>query len=132
MFYYRPKLPNGVEAPIAWQIQLFFLTTSWPIKDVSSFRINFLDKLSIVGIFLGFCFINDGEFHYIYKNINDIEKALDGIPTYLILIELNFRIFHMCLEKNSFKKFIEEFYMKVYIEELSFVFIYFSTTRRGV
>lgn len=60
--------------------------------------------------------MNEAEMHYIVNNIGDIGLALEGMATYLILVEAHLRMYSKGLQKSSFKQLINEFFEKIYLE----------------
>lgn len=117
MEYHRPLLPNGQKAPLSWEIRLFFLNVSWPIKDNARMFMRIYDKVMLILGFVFFCYTNEAEMHYVINNINDLGLALEGMATYLILVEAHLRIYSKGLYKASFKAFLNEFFQKIYMEK---------------
>lgn len=117
MEYHRPLLPNGQIAPLSWEIRLFFLNVSWPIKDNARMFMRIYDKVMLILGFVFFCYTNEAEMHYVINNINDLGLALEGMATYLILVEAHLRIYSKGLYKASFKAFLNEFFQKIYMEK---------------
>lgn len=116
--FFRPRLANGLFAPIAWEIQLFYLNgISWPIQSDGRFMWRVAIKLILIVSFLLLCFMNEAELHYVVSNINDMGLALEGMATYMILVESNARMFNKGLRQQSFRLFLQEFYGKIFIEE---------------
>ncbi|XP_073844567.1 odorant receptor 74a-like [Musca autumnalis] len=116
MEFHRPLLPNGEIAPLSWEIRLFFVNVSWPMKINANLLTRIYDKATLVLGFLFFCYQNEAEMHYVVNNINDIGLALEGMATYLILVEAHLRIFNKGLYKNRFREFLNEFFDKIYME----------------
>lgn len=117
MEYHRPLLPNGRKAPIAWEIQLFFLNVNWPIKKNARKFMVVYEKFIIVAGWIMFCYLNEAEMYYMVQNINVIGLTLEGLATYLILIECHMRIYSMAFNKTDFTIMIDDFFLKIFIEK---------------
>ncbi|XP_013101482.2 odorant receptor 74a [Stomoxys calcitrans] len=117
MEFHRPLLANGKIAPLSWEIRLFFLNVNWPIKEHAKLFMRVYHQAMLVLGFLFFCYSNEAEMHYLVNHIDDIGLALEGLATYLILVEAHLRIYNKGFYQASFKNFLDEFYQNIYMEE---------------
>ncbi|EDW79562.2 uncharacterized protein Dwil_GK20347, partial [Drosophila willistoni] len=80
--------------------------------------------------FLVFCEHNEVDFHYLIANRHDLDKMLTGMPTYLILVEMQIRCFQLALQKNRFKLLLKRFYREIYITQESEPILYARIQRQ--
>ena len=116
---YTPKLRNGQTVSLRWPIKLFrfFNYVSWPMEDNASataMRLNRLLQFLSLCIFLQHA---DAEARYLVQNFHNLNNFLTGMPTFLELLEFIWRLNHLGLFKESFKRLMQTFYSDIYIEE---------------
>lgn len=119
MRYYQPRLNDGSIAPLHWPVALYrrFNHVVWPLEDGASRGSRLLDQTLIFIGFLVFCLHNEVDFHYLIANRKDIDKMLTGMPTYLILVEIQIRGFQLALHKDDFKRLMQKFFAEIYISQ---------------
>ncbi|XP_022231042.2 odorant receptor 74a-like [Drosophila obscura] len=118
---YRPRLTDGELAPLPLSVSLFRKLNhiSWPLEVGVSGRTTNLERLILIIGFLIFCVNNEAEFYYLIVNRNDIYNFLTGMPTYLILVEMQIRCFQLACHKSRFRSLLQRFYKDIYVQEES-------------
>ncbi|XP_017058921.1 odorant receptor 74a [Drosophila ficusphila] len=118
-YRYRPRLPGGELAPMPWPVSLYRTLNhiAWPLEANSSGWIVFLDRLFIFLGFLVFCEHNEVDFHYLVANRRDMDNLLTGMPTYLILVEMQIRCYQLAWHKDRFRLLLERFYAEIYVRQ---------------
>ncbi|XP_017840390.1 odorant receptor 74a-like [Drosophila busckii] len=114
---YSPRLKDGSLVRLPWPVTLYkyFNHICWPLEDnVSNFYI-YLDRCAIYIGFLIFCLHNEVDFHYVIHHRHDLDKMLEGMPTYLILVEIQIRGFQLAFTKQQFKRLLQQFYAQIYV-----------------
>ncbi|EDW41862.1 GM24344 [Drosophila sechellia] len=116
---YRPRLPGGELAPMPWPVSLYRVLNhvAWPLEAESGRWTVFLDRLTIFLGFLVFCEHNEVDFHYLIANRQDMDNLLTGLPTYLILVEMQIRCFQLAWHKDRFRALLQRFYAEIYVSE---------------
>ncbi|XP_017840389.1 odorant receptor 74a [Drosophila busckii] len=117
---YIPKQKDGSVVPLPWPVAIYrrWNHLAWPLEDDATRNDIWLDRLGIFVGFLIFCLHNEVDFHYLLAYRHDIDKMLEGMPTYLILVEMQIRCFHLALNKQSFKQLLKQFYANFYVTPL--------------
>ncbi|KAH8267484.1 hypothetical protein KR018_007251 [Drosophila ironensis] len=119
MVRYVPRLPDGEEVKLAWPLALFRLNhIFWPLDPSTGRYARYLDKLMAVLGCLIFVQHNDAEFRYLRIEAanGNLDDFLTGMPTYLILVEAQFRSLHILLHFEPLRKFLQRFYAEIYID----------------
>ncbi|XP_016965201.1 odorant receptor 74a [Drosophila biarmipes] len=118
---YRPRLPGGELAPMPWPVSLYRILNhiAWPLEADSGRWTVFLDRVLIFLGFLVFCEHNEVDFHYLIANWQDMDNLLTGMPTYLILVEMQIRCFQLAWHKDRFRGLLQRFYEEIYVAEES-------------
>lgn len=121
MHYYQPRLKDGSFAPLPWPVAMYRRLNHvvWPLEDGASRGSRWLDQLLIFIGFLVFCLHNEVDFHYLIANRKDIDKMLTGMPTYLVLVEIQIRGFQLALHKDDFKRLLQKFFAEIYVSQES-------------
>ncbi|EDW17826.1 odorant receptor 74a [Drosophila mojavensis] len=116
---YLPRLKDGTPAPMSWPLALYRRLNhiAWPLEDGVSRRVVLLERFVIFVGFLVFCLHNEVDMHYCLANRKDIDKMLTGMPTYLVLFELQIRCFQLAVKKNAFKRLLQKYYADIYVTE---------------
>ncbi|XP_043861954.1 odorant receptor 74a [Drosophila santomea] len=116
---YRPRLPGGELAPMPWPVSLYRIMNhvAWPLEAESGRWTVLLDRVMIFLGFLVFCEHNEVDFHYLIANRQDMDNLLTGMPTYLILVELQIRCFQLAWHKDRFRALLQRFYAEIYVSE---------------
>ncbi|XP_017080322.1 odorant receptor 74a [Drosophila eugracilis] len=116
---YRPRLPSGELAPMAWPLVVYRTLNhiAWPLEADSGRWTVFVDRLLIFMGFLVFCEHNEVDFHYLIANRQDMGNLLTGMPTYLILMEMQIRCYQLAWHKDRFRALLQRFYAKIYVSE---------------
>ncbi|KAH8380195.1 hypothetical protein KR009_009439 [Drosophila setifemur] len=116
---YRPRLADGELAPMPWPVSLYRTLNhiSWPLEEGSSRWTVSFEKLLIFLGFLVFCEHNEVDLHYLIANWENIDNMLAGMPTYLILVEMQIRCFQLATHKDRFRTLLQRFYKEIYIVE---------------
>ncbi|KAH8413556.1 hypothetical protein KR009_012276 [Drosophila setifemur] len=119
MVRYVPRLADGQKVKLAWPLALFRLNhIFWPLDPSTGRWARHLDRIMAVLGCLIFVQHNDAELRYLRfeaANLN-LDSFLTGMPTYLILVEAQFRSLHILLNFESLQKFLERFYRTIYID----------------
>ncbi|EDW94741.1 odorant receptor 74a [Drosophila yakuba] len=117
---YRPRLPGGELAPMPWPVSLYRILNhvAWPLEAESELWTVLLDRVMIFLGFLVFCEHNEVDFHYLIANRQDMDNLLTGMPTYLILVELQIRCFQLAWHKDRFRALLQRFYAEIYVSEV--------------
>ncbi|XP_067625939.1 odorant receptor 74a-like [Eurosta solidaginis] len=128
---YRPRLLNGNKVPMSWPIACYRLLNHicWPLQDNASRTFQLLDRLFWMLGFIIFMQHNDAELRYIIVHKDNLDKMLICGPTYLILVEIQFRAFQIGLNKESFKRFLKKFYAEIYLDKSSHPELYAEIRR---
>ncbi|XP_022214961.2 odorant receptor 35a [Drosophila obscura] len=119
MVRYVPRLADGQRVRLAWPLALFRLNhIFWPLDPSTGKFGRYLDRaLAVVGCLI-FLQHNDAELRYLRVeafNLN-MDAFLTGMPTYLILVEAQFRSLHILLHFKELQKFLQRFYFTIYID----------------
>ncbi|XP_016983646.1 odorant receptor 74a [Drosophila rhopaloa] len=116
---YRPRLPGGELAPTPWPVSLYRILNhiAWPLEADAGRWIVLLDRALIFLGFLVFCEHNEVDFHYLMANRRDMDSLLTGMPTYLILVEMQIRCYQLAWHKDRFRALLQRFYAEVYVRE---------------
>ncbi|KAH8360880.1 hypothetical protein KR084_010186, partial [Drosophila pseudotakahashii] len=114
---YRPRLPGGELAPMPWPVSLYRILNhiAWPLEADSGRWTVFLDRVLIFLGFLVFCEHNEVDFHYLIANRQDMDNLLTGMPTYLILVEMQIRCYQLAWHKDRFRALLQRFYEEIYV-----------------
>jgi len=67
--------------------------------------------------FLVFCEQNEEDFHYLIAIRQDMDSLLTGMPTYLILVEMQIRCFQLAWHKDRFRALLQRFHEKIYVAQ---------------
>uniref|UniRef100_A0A1B0ASD4 Odorant receptor n=1 Tax=Glossina palpalis gambiensis TaxID=67801 RepID=A0A1B0ASD4_9MUSC len=116
---YRPKLSDGKLVRLSWPIAMFRLThiVCWPLEDDAPRWAYFFDRFCWLLAFIIFVLTNDAELRYLRFNMQNLDELLNGVPTYLVLIEAHIRGFTLGYRKNKFKNLLRKFYSDIYVDE---------------
>ncbi|EDW33435.1 GL15497 [Drosophila persimilis] len=116
---YRPRLADGELAPLPWPVALYRKLNhiSWPLEVGVAGWTKHLESFVLIVGFLIFCEHNEVDFHYLIVNRNDIDNFLTGMPTYLILVEMQIRCFQLAWHKNRFRSLLQRFYKDIYVQK---------------
>ncbi|BFF94845.1 odorant receptor 35a [Drosophila madeirensis] len=119
MVRYVPRLADGHRVKLACPLALFRLNhIFWPLDPSTGRWGRYLDRLlAVVGCLL-FLQHNDAELRYLRleaSNLN-MDAFLTGMPTYLILVEAQFRSLHILLHFEELQQFLQSFYFTIYID----------------
>jgi len=60
---------------------------------------------------------NEVDFHYLIAIRQDMDSLLTGMPTYLILVEMQIRCFQLTWHKDRFWALLQRFYEKIYVAQ---------------
>ncbi|XP_017050628.2 odorant receptor 35a [Drosophila ficusphila] len=119
MVRYVPRLADGQKVKLAWPLALFRLNhIFWPLDPSTGKWARYLDKfLAVLGCLI-FMQHNDAELRYlrIEARNRNLDDFLTGMPTYLILVEAQFRSLHILLHFEELRKFLQIFYANIYID----------------
>lgn len=117
MRYYQPRLNDGTIAKLHWPVAMYRRLNHlvWPLEDGASRGSRWLEQLLIFVSFLVFSLHNEVDFHYLIANRKDIDKMLTGMPTYLVLVEIQIRGFQLALHKDDFKRLMQKFFAEIYV-----------------
>ncbi|KAH8233894.1 hypothetical protein KR032_002389 [Drosophila birchii] len=119
MVRYVPRLADGQKVKLAWPLALFRLNhIFWPLDPSTGKWGRYLDKvLAILGCLI-FVQHNDAELRYLRLEAGNrnMDEFLTGMPTYLILVEAQFRSLHILLHFEPLQKFLHRFYTTIYID----------------
>ncbi|XP_039226419.1 odorant receptor 35a isoform X2 [Drosophila yakuba] len=119
MVRYVPRFADGQKVKLAWPLAIFRLNhIFWPLDPSTGQWARYLDKVLAVGMTLVFMLNNDAELRYLRfqaRNRN-LDAFLSGMPTYLILVEAQFRSLHILMHLEKLQKFLEIFYANIYID----------------
>ncbi|XP_020816403.1 odorant receptor 74a [Drosophila serrata] len=118
---YRPRLPDGELAPLPWPVALYRILNhiAWPLEEGCGRWTVFLERVIIFLGFLVFCEHNEVDFHYLIANRQDMDNLLTGMPTYLILVEMQIRCYQLAWHKDRFRGLLQRFYAEIYVKEES-------------
>lgn len=114
---YRPQLNNGEYKFTLPQRFMVWNLIGWPLADDATNWMRYLERFYTCVTFALFCCFNDAEFRYVRLNLSNIDIAINGVPVFLILMEIQIRNFHMTWHKENFKAFMKEFFGKIYISK---------------
>uniref|UniRef100_A0A1A9VFQ1 Odorant receptor n=1 Tax=Glossina austeni TaxID=7395 RepID=A0A1A9VFQ1_GLOAU len=116
---YRPKLSDGKLVRLSWPIAMFRLThiVCWPLEDDAPRWAYYFDRFCWFLAFIVFVLTNDAELRYLRFNMQNLDELLNGVPTYLVLIEAHIRGFTLGYRKNKFKNLLRKFYAAIYVDE---------------
>uniref|UniRef100_A0A1B0GFU8 Odorant receptor n=1 Tax=Glossina morsitans morsitans TaxID=37546 RepID=A0A1B0GFU8_GLOMM len=116
---YRPKLSDGKLVRLSWPIAMFRLThiVCWPLEDDAPRWAYVFDRFCWFLAFIVFVLTNDAELRYLRVNMQNLDELLNGVPTYLVLIEAHIRGFTLGYRKNKFKNLLRKFYTDIYVDE---------------
>ncbi|KAH8300380.1 hypothetical protein KR018_000745 [Drosophila ironensis] len=116
---YRPRLADGALAPMPWPLILYrnMNHISWPLEEGSPRWTRRMENMLIFLGFLVFCEHNEVDTHYLIVNWRDMDNMLAGMPTYLILLEMQIRCFQLALHKDKFRSLLQRFYRDIYVSE---------------
>ncbi|KAH8286153.1 hypothetical protein KR054_003262 [Drosophila jambulina] len=116
---YRPRLPNGELAPLPWPVALYRILNhiAWPLEEGCGRWTVFLERVLIFLGFLVFCEHNEVDFAYLIVNRGDMDNLLTGMPTYLILVEMQIRCYQLAWHKDRFRALLQRFYAEIYVTE---------------
>ncbi|SPP81839.1 odorant receptor 35a [Drosophila guanche] len=119
MVRYVPRLADGHRVELAWPLALFRLNhIFWPLDPSTGRWGRYLDRaLAVLGCLI-FLQHNDAELRYLRleaSNLN-MDAFLTGMPTYLILVEAQFRSMHILLHFEELQQFLQRFYFTIYID----------------
>jgi len=116
---YVPRFADGQKVKLAWPLAVFRLNhIFWPLDPSTGKWARYLDKVMAVLGCLIFMQHNEAELRYLrYEARNrNLDAFLTGMPTYLILVEAQFRSLHILLHFEKLQKFLQIFYAKIYID----------------
>ncbi|XP_017067079.2 odorant receptor 35a [Drosophila eugracilis] len=119
MVRYVPRFADGQKVKLAWPLAVFRLNhIFWPLDPSTGKWARYLDKVMAVMGCLIFMQHNDAESRYLrYEAANrNLDAFLTGMPTYLILVEAQFRSLHILLHIEKLQKFLQKFYANIYID----------------
>ncbi|KAI8042138.1 odorant receptor 35a [Drosophila gunungcola] len=119
MVRYVPRLADGQKVKLAWPLTLFRLNhIFWPLDPSTGKWARYLDKILAVLGCLIFMQHNDAELRYLRFEAGNrnMDAFLTGMPTYLILVEAQFRSLHILLHFEELQKFLQVFYANIYID----------------
>ncbi|XP_023179353.2 odorant receptor 74a [Drosophila hydei] len=116
---YLPRLRDGKAAPMPWPLAMYRRLNhiAWPLEDGVSRRAVLLERFVIFVGFLVFCLHNEVDMHYCLAYRKDIDKMLTGMPTYLVLFELQIRGFQLAVKKDAFKRLLQKYYADIYVTQ---------------
>nr|AEB91822.1 odorant receptor 35a [Drosophila melanogaster]AEB91835.1 odorant receptor 35a [Drosophila melanogaster] len=119
MVRYVPRFADGQKVKLAWPLAVFRLNhIFWPLDPSTGKWGRYLDKVLAVAMSLVFMQHNDAELRYLRFEASNrnLDAFLTGMPTYLILVEAQFRSLHILLHFEKLQKFLEIFYANIYID----------------
>nr|XP_017099432.2 odorant receptor 35a [Drosophila bipectinata] len=119
MVRYVPRLPDGQKVKLAWPLAVFRLNhIFWPLDPSTGKWGRYLDKVMALLGCLIFLQHNDAELRYLRFEASNrnMDAFLTGMPTYLILVEAQFRSLHILLHFESLRVFLQRFYADIYID----------------
>ncbi|XP_030384601.1 odorant receptor 74a [Scaptodrosophila lebanonensis] len=116
---YRPRLANGKLVSLPWPIAMYRVLnpTVWPLEDTASRWDIFVERALLVFSFLTFLQHHAVDLNYLLDNLNDMDIMLTGMPTYLILVEIQIRGFQLARHKAAFKRVLQKFYAEIYVPQ---------------
>lgn len=117
MVRYIPLLADGQRVKLSWPVRLFRLNhIFWPLDESTTYMWRLFDYLmALLGSVLLFMH-NDAELRYLWRNANNLDLLLTGVPTYLILVEGQLRGAHVLLHRRQFRVVLEKFYSTIYVD----------------
>ncbi|EDW25423.1 GL26585 [Drosophila persimilis] len=119
MVRYVPRLADGQRVRLAWPLALFRLNhIFWPLDPSTGKWGRYLDRvLAVLGCLI-FVQHNDAELRYLRAEASNLnmDAFLTGMPTYLILVEAQFRSLHVLLHFEELQRFLQRFYTTIYID----------------
>ncbi|EDV33635.2 uncharacterized protein Dana_GF13895 [Drosophila ananassae] len=133
MVRYVPRLPDGQKVNLAWPLAVFRLNhIFWPLDPSTGKWGRYLDNVLAVFGCLIFLQHNDAELRYLRFEASNrnLDAFLTGMPTYLILVEAQFRSLHILLHFESLRVFLQRFYADIYIDPRKEPEMFFSVDRQ--
>lgn len=133
MVRYVPRLPDGQKVNLAWPLAVFRLNhIFWPLDPSTGKWGRYLDNVLAVFGCLIFLQHNDAELRYLRLEASNrnLDAFLTGMPTYLILVEAQFRSLHILLHFESLRVFLQRFYADIYIDPRKEPEMFFSVDRQ--
>ncbi|KAH8349250.1 hypothetical protein KR067_006222 [Drosophila pandora] len=133
MVRYVPRLPDGQKVNLAWPLAVFRLNhIFWPLDPSTGKWGRYLDNVLAVFGCLIFLQHNDAELRYLRFEASNrnLDAFLTGMPTYLILVEAQFRSLHILLHFESLRVFLQRFYADIYIDPRKEPGMFFSVDRQ--
>ncbi|XP_055856078.1 odorant receptor 74a-like [Episyrphus balteatus] len=115
--YYKPLFPDGRQIHLPWQIKILNYMIVWPLRDNPTQFVQFFGYITVSLGLLIFLMVNEGEILFIIENFNDINKMVEALVMCIVLNECILRIFNMASTKDTFKKFLKDFFLSIYIDE---------------
>jgi len=116
--YYKPKLLDGKEAKLRWQIRvLYILDLGWPINEEATIFMKFLYYFKMCFGICAYLLVSVGEIIYVVRSINNIGKCIAGVAYHINLLENFGRTLVMIIKRSQLRKLLDEFYQNIYIEK---------------
>ncbi|XP_068140855.1 LOW QUALITY PROTEIN: odorant receptor 35a [Drosophila tropicalis] len=119
MVRYVPRLPDGEKVKLAWPLAIFRHNhIFWPLDPSTGKWRRYIDHIMAVLGCLIFVQHNDAELRYLRREARELnlDSFLTGMPTYLILVEVQFRSLHILLHSSDLQKFLQKFYYAIYVD----------------
>ncbi|XP_011180216.2 odorant receptor 74a-like [Zeugodacus cucurbitae] len=114
--YHKPLLPNGRHPPIDWQIYGFICSNCWPLAAHITKARYIVDIMVTIAQFMSESMVLIGEGIVMHDNLDNISFVCTVLAPNLILIEMMLRAYNIIYRRSSFRKHIEEFYKKIYVQ----------------
>ena len=115
--YFIPRLSNGHPAPLPFQMKFIKVTGSWPIQLFATTLTQYWDRILVFTGFVLFCFINEAELHYLFDNVSNVSLAMEGMATYLVLVEAQLRSNGIAFRKKQCRELLDEFFKTIYVDQ---------------
>lgn len=116
--WYNPRQKNGELVKLTWPLAFYRRANpiAWPLEDDNPSKKHlYFDRLIILFAFLVFMMHTETNIHYLIIHLDDMESLSQCLPTNLLQLEMNIRIFHLAMRKNQLKKLQRYFYSEIYI-----------------
>ncbi|EDV90822.1 odorant receptor 74a [Drosophila grimshawi] len=117
--WYQPRLRNGELVKMSWPLALLrrLNPIAWPLDDSPSKKAILIERFLFMAALVVMIMHNEVDIHYFVVNLDDLNKLFEGIPTFLILVEINIRLLHIAIYKNRLRQLLQRFYAENYISE---------------
>lgn len=118
--WYQPRQKNGELVKVTWPLAFYRRANPviWPLEDDKPSRRHlFLDRFIICFGFFVLLMHTETDMHYLLIHLDQLENLSVALPTNLVQLEMNIRIFHQVIRKNQFKKLQQYFYSEIYVSQ---------------